>query len=339
MPPAQARRWRIPARIALPLALVALAGALVVSMKVGLQPVSWREIGDGLVAFAGSDADLVVRHVRLPCTLVGLLAGIGLGLAAGVAQGLTRNPLAGPGTLGINAGAAFAVVVALWLAGAGSLAGYVWFGFAGAAVAAVAAYVVGSVGRGGATPVKLAMAGAAVSATFGSMTSSMVMLDHDLFARYRFWLIGSLGRADLAAVGQALPFVLVGAVVALGMARQLDAIALGDETARTLGARLLGVRAVGMVAVVVLAGTATALAGPIAFVGLVAPHVARGLVGSAHRWVLPLAALLAPALLLYADVVGRLVIAPEEVQVGVMAAVLGGPAFLYLVRVRRVAQL
>ncbi len=331
--PGRTARWTLP-----------VAGALVVfacvlSMKLGARPLSWAELHDGFMRFSGTQADIVVRHVRLPRTVAGLLSGTCLGLAGAVAQGITRNPLAGPGTLGVNAGAAGAVIAVLALSGIRSLSGYVWFGFVGGALAALAVYAVGSAGRYGATPVKLALAGAAVSALILSMTSAVVLLDRDLFVQYRYWIIGSLARADLPTVTQAAPFAIAGVLLAGLLTRRLDAAALGDDTARALGARPGITRTAGLVAVVVLAGTATAVAGPVAFVGLVAPHAARALVGTSHRSVLPVSALFATGLVLLADVAGRVVIAPEEVQIGVTAALLGGPVFLHLVRVRRVAVL
>ena len=332
-------RVRAAAPWALPAAVLLVAVAVVASLKVGARPLAWAELHAGLLHFSGTQSDIVVRHIRLPRTIAGLLAGICLGLAGAVAQGVTRNPLAGPGTLGVNAGAAGAMIAVIALTGVGSLSGYVWFGFLGGAIAAAAVYAIGGSGRDGATPVKLALAGAAVSALIMAMTSAFVLLDRDLFARYRYWVIGSLARADLVTVGQAVPFAVAGVLLAVVLVRRLDAVALGDDTARSLGARPGVTRVTGLVAVVVLAGTATAVAGPVAFVGLVAPHAARLLVGTAHRWVLPLSALLCAAVVLLADVAGRVVLAPEEVQIGVTAALLGGPVFLYLVRTRKVATL
>jgi len=309
------------------------------SLLVGIQPITPADVAAAVTAPSGSPADAVVLHLRVPRTAAGLLAGAGLGLAGAVAQGLTRNPLAGPGVLGVNAGAAFAAVIVIAVAGVGSLGGYVWFCFAGAALALAAVLAIAAAGPGGATPVKIAMAGAAVSALLFSLTAGVVLRDHDVFERFRFWLVGSLTRADLATVSQAVPFVAAGTVLALALARPLDAAALGDDTARGIGARPALLRGLAVAAVVVLAGTATAVAGPVGFVGLVVPHVARMLNGPAHLRVLPLSALLGAAVLLLADVVGRVVLRPEEVQVGVTAAVLGAPVFLYLVRRRRVAQL
>ncbi|OLM21001.1 MULTISPECIES: iron ABC transporter permease [unclassified Pseudonocardia] len=337
--PAPVLRPRPAAPWAVPGGLLVVAAATVLSMKVGARPLSWAELADGLLRFGGSPADIVVRHVRLPRTLAGLITGACLGLAGAVAQGITRNPLAGPGTLGVNAGAAGAMILVMASAGIGSLAGHVWFGFLGGALAALAVYAIGGSGRDGATPVKLALAGAAVSALITAATSAVVLLDRELFARFRYWIVGSLARADLLTVGQAVPFAVAGVLLAVALVRRLDAVALGEDTSRSLGARPGLTRLTGLVAVVVLAGTATAVAGPVAFVGLVAPHAARALVGTAHRWVLPVSALLAAGLVLLADVAGRVVIAPEEVQIGVTAAVLGGPVFLHLVRTRKVAAL
>lgn len=336
---ADRRRGWVAGPLALPAAGLLLAAAILVSLKVGGTPLSWSALADGLLRFSGTESDLVVRHVRLSRTVTGLLAGAGLGVAGCLAQGLTRNPLAGPDTLGINAGAAFAIVLAMLGLGVESLGSYVWFAFVGGAVAAVGVYAVGGTGRGGATPVKLAMAGAAVSALLVSMTWSIALLDHDLFERFRFWVIGSLARSDLDTIGQAVPFLAVGALVAALLTRRLDAMALGDETASTLGSRPATVRVLGLVGTVLLAGTATALAGPLVFIGLVAPHAARSIAGTVHRWVLPLSAMLAAAVVLLADALGRVVLAPEEVQIGVSAAILGGPVFVYLVRTRKVPAL
>ncbi|MEJ2864433.1 FecCD family ABC transporter permease [Actinomycetospora flava] len=333
------RRTSPGAGTAITLAVVLVAVAGVASLKIGTRPLSWSELHGGLWHFGGRPPDIVVRHVRVPRTLAGLVAGACLGLAGCVAQGVTRNPLAGPGTLGVSAGAAGAMIAAMSLTGIGALGGYVWFGFAGGALATVAVYAIGTAGRDGATPIKLALAGAAVSALITSAVSAIVLLDRDLFVRYRYWILGSLARADLATVAQAVPFAVVGVVLAIALVRRLDAAALGDDTAHALGARPGTTRALGLAALVVLAGTATAVAGPVAFVGLVAPHAARALVGTAHRRVLVLAALLAAGVVLLADVLGRVVIAPEEVQIGVTAAVVGAPFFLHLVRTRKVAVL
>ncbi|WP_152692032.1 iron ABC transporter permease [Nocardiopsis sp. RV163] len=328
------------ARVAgLALALLVLAATLLVSVLVGYERLSVSDVYLAYAGFTGSDTDLVVRHLRVPRTLAGLAVGAALGVSGVLAQGVTRNPLGDPGVLGINAGASLAAVTAISVFGVSGLLGYVGFAFVGAAAAACAVYAVGSLGREGGDPVRLTLAGAAISALLGSLTSAIVLRDRASLDEYRFWVVGSLAGADGAALLQALPFLAAGLVAAVAAARSLNAVALGDELARSLGTRLWLVRGTSALAVVLLAGTATAVAGPIGFVGVAVPHVARVLVGPDHRWVLPWSAVLAPVLLLAADVAGRVVARPEELQVGVLTALIGAPFFVLLVRGRRVAGL
>ena len=247
-------------------------------------------------------------------------------------QGLTRNPLADPGILGVNAGACLAMVLALTFLGVSELSSFVWFAFLGAAVAAVLVHLVASLGRDGATPVKLAIAGAAVTAAVTSWTSGVLLIDRSTMETFRLWQVGTVGGRDLDVLQLGLPFLAVGVVLALSGARVLDALALGDDLARSLGRRTVVDRVVLGVAIVLLAGTATALAGPIAFVGLMAPHAVRALVGNRHGVLLPLSALAGAALVVAADTLGRVVLPPSEVQVGIMTAVVGVPFFLALVR-------
>jgi iron complex transport system permease protein len=251
-------------------------------------------------------------------------------------QGLTRNPLAEPGLLGINSGAALAVVLAMAGFGITATAGYLWFAFAGAAFAAVLVYTLGSLGLGGATPVKLALAGAAFTALFGAVTSMITLQDSSTMDDYRYWVVGSLTRSDGTDLSVVAPFLLVGVVLAVALTRTLNALALGDDLARGLGTRLWTNRAVAALAVVLLAGGATAIAGPIGFVGLVVPHVARMITGPDYRWVMAWTVVLAPTLLLIADTLGRILLQPQQLQVGIITAIAGAPFFLYLVRNRRV---
>jgi iron complex transport system permease protein len=316
---------------------VAVVAAVLLSITVGTRGLSPGTVLDALFHFRPDDPDhLVVRELRLPRTLAGVLAGVALGLSGAVIQGATRNPLADPGLLGVNAGAALFVVLGIGTFGIASVSGYVWFGFAGAAVAGAVVYGVSSLGRAGATPVKLALAGAAVTAALASVTSALLLTDATTFDQYRFWQVGSLTGRDAATVGQAVPFVAAGVVLALVAARQLNALALGEDVARSLGQNVTAARLVCALAVVVLCGTATAIAGPIAFVGLTVPHAARLITGPDHRWLLPYSALLAPLLLLVSDVVGRVVARPAEVQVGIVTALVGAPVFVFLVRRRKV---
>ncbi|MYS22692.1 iron chelate uptake ABC transporter family permease subunit [Streptomyces sp. DvalAA-14] len=314
-----------------------LALVTVASIALGAREIPLDQVWHGLFHYAGTDDDVVIRRVRLPRTLLGLLAGAALGVAGAAMQALTRNPLADPGLLGVNAGAAAAVVTAISFFGVTSLTGYVWFALAGAAAASALVYLAG--GSRSATPVRLALAGTAATALLQGYTNAVQLTDQVALDRMRFWQVGSLATADMATVEHVAPFIAVGTLLALGTARPLNAVALGDDTARGLGARLTRTRVLVMVAITLLCGSATAACGPIVFIGLMVPHVVRGITGPDMRWILPYAAVLSPALLLGADVVGRLVTRPAELQVGIVTAVLGGPVFIVLVRRRRMAEL
>jgi len=318
----------------------ALAGAALLSLAVGAQHVPFGTVLEALVHPDDAVRDsLIVTEVRLPRTLVGLLAGFALGLAGAIIQAVTRNPLADPGILGVNAGAGLFVVLGISVFGVTSLTGYVWFGFAGAALAAVVVYTIGSLGRGGATPVKLAIAGTALTAALLSFTTAVLVTDLQTYDQFRFWQVGSLAGRGMDIAAQGAPFLLAGVVIALASARLLNALALGDDVATSLGQNVAVARLIAAAAVVVLCGTATAMAGPLVFVGLVVPHVARIITGPDHRWLLPYAMLLAPLLLLVADVLGRVIARPGEVQVGVLTAIIGAPVFVALARRRRLAEL
>ena len=254
-------------------------------------------------------------------------------------QGVTRNPLADPGLLGVDAGAALAVVIGIHTFGVTSLTGYVWFAFVGAGLASVVVYLLGSVGRGGATPVKLALAGAALTALLTSLTSAVLLLDVQTLDVFRFWAVGSLAGRDAEVVAQVAPFLVAGAALALASSRALNTLSLGDDVARSLGQRVHLTRGLSALAIVLLCGAATAAAGPIGFVGLTVPHVARAICGPDYKWILPWSLVLAPTLLLSADVVGRLIARPGEVQVGIVTAFIGAPFFIALVRRRKLADL
>ncbi|MFJ7179131.1 FecCD family ABC transporter permease [Streptomyces massasporeus] len=313
------------------LVLVALA-----SIAIGAKELSLGQVWHGLFQDSGTYGDVVVAE-RVSRTLLGLLAGAALGLAGAVLQALTRNPLADPGLLGINAGASAAVVTAITYFGVTSLSGYVWFAFFGAAAVGALVWFLG--GSRGATPVRLALAGTAVSAALYGYLQAVMIMDEAALGKMRFWTVGSLASATNSTITQVLPFLLAGTVLALALARPLNAMAMGDDTAKALGADLNRTRALSMLAATVLCGAATAACGPIVFVGLMVPHVVRSFTGPDLRWILPYAAILSPVLLLGADVVGRIVARPSELQVGIVTAILGGPVFIFLVRRRRTAQL
>lgn len=316
------------------LAAVALLGVVVLaSLALGARDVAPADVLDALAHRVPGDADHdVVMDQRVPRTVVGLVAGAALGLAGTVMQGVTRNPLADPGLLGVNAGASLAVVLAITLLGVTSPGAYIWFALVGAALAAALVYGVGAIGRDGATPVKLALAGTAVTAGATSLITLVLIADADTLNSYRRWSVGSLAGRGTDALLPLVPFLVVGAVLALTAGRTLNLLALGDDVARGLGQNLHLARGVAATAIVLLAGSATALAGPIVFVGLVVPHVIRPFTGPDHRWILPFATVLGPALLIAADVVGRLVVRPGELEAGIVVAVVGAPVLIAIVR-------
>lgn len=317
------------------LVLVALASIALGAKSVPLSDV-WHALlpgGDGTAAGPSAENQALVREVRIPRTLLGLLAGAALGLAGAVMQAITRNPLADPGLLGVNAGASAAMVTAISFLGVTSLTGQIWFALLGAGAVGVLVQALG--GTRGATPVRLALAGTAASAALYGYVNAVQLTDRAALDRMRYWTVGSLASANAEVVWQVLPFLAVGFGLALFLARPLNAIALGEDTARALGARLPQTRMVSLAAVTALCGAATAACGPIVFVGLMVPHLVRALTGPDQRWILPYSAVLAPVLLLAADVLGRLAGRPAELQVGIVTTLIGGPAFIYLVRRRR----
>ncbi|MET7513269.1 iron ABC transporter permease [Streptomyces sp. NPDC005480] len=313
-------------------ALVALVLAVLFSLAVGARTIAPSAVLDALVHGGHGDDAEVIRGLRLPRTLVGLMVGAALALAGTVLQGITRNPIADPGILGISQGASVGVVLAIAFADIHTLTGYVWFAFAGAALASVAVYAIAAGGRGGATPVKLALGGAAVNALLVSVTTAVLTTKASAMDEFRFWQVGSLSGRDAHIVGQIWPFLVVGVLLVLCVARGLDALALGEDVAKGLGQRVATVRIVGGLGATVLTGVGVAAAGPIAFIGLAVPHIARAVVGSDHRWVLPMAALIGPVMLLVSDTVGRVVFPPGEVPAGVMTALIGVPFLVTLVR-------
>ncbi|SEN74802.1 iron ABC transporter permease [Cryobacterium sp. TMT1-3] len=319
-------------------AFVLLGLSIAASLLVGT-----REIGLGAVidALVNPDTSLtdtaltdrtVILDLRVPRTVVGLLAGLALGLAGALMQGVTRNPLADPGLLGVNAGASLFVVAGVAWFGVTSSLGYVWFAFAGAAAAATIVYLIGSLGREGATPVKLALAGTALTAAFTSLITIVLLADTAAFDRYRFWAAGSLVARGLDAALPLAPFILIGAILAIVAARMLNALALGDDLARGLGQNLMLARVVCAVAIVLLCGSATAMAGPIVFVGLAVPHVARWITGPDYRLIIAFSALFGPTLLVAADVLGRVIGQPGEIEAGLVVSFLGAPVLIALVR-------
>lgn len=311
-------------------AAAALAAA-VVAVAVASVLIGSRSISPDAVLDT-AHPDHAIAAARIPRTLLALVVGAALGLGGAALQGLTRNPLADPGILGINAGASFAMVCALSFFSVSSLTHQIWFAFVGALATMLLVHGLASFGRDGATPLKIAITGAALTAALSSWTSGVLLVDLKTMESFRFWQVGTVGGRGYDVLLTGLPFLVVGLVLAIASARLLDTLALGEDLARGLGRRTHLDRAVAGAAVVLLAGTATALAGPIAFVGLVVPHAVRAITGPQHARLLPFSAGAGALLTVAADTVGRIVLPPTEVQVGIMTAVVGVPFFLLLVR-------
>jgi len=314
--------------------LAVLAGFCALSVAVGARDVTLADIA---AAFGGATDTIAEAAVakRIPRTILAALAGAALGLAGAVMQGVTRNPLADPGILGVNMGAALAVVVGIAWFGMAAAHAYIWTAIFGAAVSALFVFAVGSLGRGGPTPLKLALAGTATSIALASFITAVVLPRNDIAEGVRSWQVGGVGGATFAAIGHVLPFLLVGFGLGLLSARKLNSLALGDELAAGLGERVALARGIASLGAVVLCGATTAICGPIAFVGLLVPHFCRLLVGVDHRWLLPFSALGGASLLLASDVLGRIVARPGELDVGIVTAFVGAPFFIWIVQRHR----
>jgi iron complex transport system permease protein len=321
--------------LGLPVCAALLGLAMLSSIAFGAASIAPADVWAALVAFDSTSTEhLIIQTLRIPRAAVAALVGAALAVAGALMQGLTRNPLADPGILGINTGAALGVVAAVFFLKISSLALYALFAFLGAALTAIAVYALGSLGRGGPTPLKLTIAGAALTALLSSFTTGVLILNQRTLEEVRFWLAGSVAGRDLNLLIQVAPYLLVGLLLALALGRQITTISLGEDIAKGLGQRTGWVKGLTAVATVLLAGGAVAVAGPISFVGLVIPHVVRFLVGQDYRWIVPYAALLGATFLVLSDVVARMVLRPTELPVGVMTALIGGPLFVYLVRWR-----
>ena len=313
------------------MAVAALTVVVGLSLGLGARSVGLADLWIGLTGTPQTIAEAAVA-ARLPRTVLAALAGASLAMAGAAMQGLTRNPLADPGLLGTNAGAALAVVIALAWLGPEGAAATIWIAIAGAGIAAAAVYAIASLGRGGATPLKLALAGAALGAALGALTTAVILPRGDIGGLAQSWMIGGVGGARFAQIAPVLPFLAAGAVATLVSARKLNLLALGEETATGLGETVWRARALAAGGAILLSGATTALCGPIGFVGLVVPHACRLLFGVDYRWIMPFSALGGALLLLLADVAGRVIARPAEVDAGIVTAFLGAPVFIWIVR-------
>lgn len=325
-PPRRAARRRALAGVLI--LLLALMLALLLSLAVGANTLSPQTVLETLRGEGTTETDYIVFDLRIPRTVAGLAAGAALGVAGALIQAFTRNPLADPGILGVNAGAALAIAIGVSFLGLRDASSFVWLAFLGAFVVTVAVYFIGSSGRGAADPIRLTLAGVALGAVFSGITTGMTLSNPDAFDSMRSWNAGSLLGRGLDVILPVLPFIGIGLAIALILAPGLNALGLGDDVARAQGANVAGIRIGVIVAVTLLAGTATALAGPISFVGLMVPHIVRWLFGVDQRVILPLSAVLAPVMVILADVLGRVIIAPAEVPVGIVTAFVGAPVLI-----------
>jgi iron complex transport system permease protein len=317
---------------------LALLIAGVLGLMIGSRSISPGAVMSALLDPDGGEISTIVHELRLPRTVLAIAVGAALGVGGALMQGHTRNPLADPGLLGVTAGASFAVVLGIFAFGVTSLTGYAWFSMAGAGLAAAAVFAIGSP-RGGPNPVSLVLAGAAVSALLLSLTQAIVLRDLDTLDDFRFWNVGSTAGRDLDVVMQVAPFIVIGLLLATISAPGLNLLQLGDAVATSLGIHPMRHKVLGIATVMLLTGAATAACGPIAFVGLVVPHVARFVAGVDYRWLLPYAGLIGGLLLTLGDILGRVVVRPGELQVGIVMALVGGPVFVYLVRRTRLVSL
>lgn len=304
------------------------------SLTVGASALNLTDLFPALKTPFADDRTLVILwQVRLPRLLAGLAAGAGLAVAGAIMQAVTANPLADPGLLGVNAGAAFAVVILVAITGGSASQQMIWAAFIGAAIAATGVYALGSIGRSGATPLKLILAGVIVSSFLISITTSILLIDAQTLAEVRFWTIGSLRNRQLGDVAPLLPYLCVGLVATMTTSAQFTSLSLGSEIAAGLGQNQALWRGVSAILVVVLAGTAVSIAGPLAFVGLVVPHIVRLSIGADYRWILPFCITVGAGLVVLADTLPRAIWA-RDTPVGITMAIIGAPFFIWLARRR-----
>jgi iron complex transport system permease protein len=314
--------------------LAILLLCLISSITIGARDIPLDVILKSFTAFDNSFDSLVIQTLRLPRSLMAITVGAALAVSGALMQGLTRNPLAEAGILGIEAGAALAVVGATLLFGSGAVTAYAAFAFVGAAIAAVVVYGLGSLGRGGATPLNLTVAGAAMTALISSLTTGILIVSQRTLQEIRFWLAGSLSGRDLEMFLLVLPFLVTGLVLALLLGGRITTLSLGEDIATSLGQRTAIIKILAAIAVVLLAGSSVAIAGPIGFVGLIIPHMVRFFIKTDYRWILPYSAIGGAILLLVADMLGRVLLKPQELPVGIVTAIVGAPAFIYLAKLK-----
>jgi iron complex transport system permease protein len=314
------------------IALLLLAVAFVCSLKFGINTYSWAKIVEAYTAFNGSNEHIIIQTTRMPRALIGALVGGSLAVAGALMQAITRNPLASPSIFGVNAGAAFAIVLAVVFFNVTNLTQYTWIAFFGAAISAGGVYLLGSIGRDGLTPIKITLAGSAMTAFFASLTQGVLLSNGKAFDQVLVWLVGSVAGRTMEMFDSVFLYMLAALIGAIVLAPHINVLAMGDDVAKGLGQSTIFIKASAAIVIVILAGGSVALAGPVVFIGIIIPHIARFLVGGDHRWLIPYCAVLGALLLVSADVGSRFIAMPKEVHVGVTTALIGVPFFVYIAR-------
>ncbi|MGO4698016.1 FecCD family ABC transporter permease [Paenibacillus sp. 2TAB26] len=313
-------------------AVLLLIGMLV-SILYGIHLFELKDLWRAYTQFDGSDAHLIIRNTRVPRALIAAAVGASLAIAGAIMQVLTKNPLASPSIFGINSGAVLFIVVSLAMLGSSlTMNGMVWIALAGAATTSLLVFTLGMQGRSGFEPIKLTLAGASVAAFASSLSSGIMLINKESLDSALFWMVGSVSGRQLSHLTIVFPYMLLGWVLALLLAGSLNVMALGDDSAKGLGQRMMLIRVVSVLAVVLLAGSSVAVAGPIAFIGLIVPHLCRYIFGNDYRWLLPYCGLVGAILLVFADIASRFILMPKEVPVGVATALIGVPFLIYVAR-------
>ncbi|WP_433938614.1 FecCD family ABC transporter permease [Paenibacillus lautus] len=320
------------------ISLLALAAAVMGSIAFGVTNIPLHQVWESFTHFSGSNEHLIILTARLPRALIAVAVGACLAVAGALMQVITRNPIASPSTLGVNSGAAFFIILASGWLGIGGLQSLTWVALIGAAVSGGIVFFLGSIGRDGMTPVKITLAGASMAAFFHSLTQGLMLSDGKMFDQVLVWLVGSVAGRDLNQLTAVWPYMAVGMLAALLLGRHLNALSMGDDIAQSLGQKTALIKLLAAAAVILLAGGSVAAAGPIAFVGIIIPHIVRYLIGNDYRWILPYSAVFGALLLVTADLGSRYIAMPKEVPVGVMTAIIGVPFFVYIARKGRRAQ-
>lgn len=314
------------------ISLLMLAIAIVCSIAFGVTDIPISSVWESFTHYNMSTEHLIIRTTRVPRALIAASVGACLAVAGAVMQVMTRNPIASPSTLGVNSGATFFIVMSASLLGISGMGAFTWVALIGAAVSGGIVFTLGSIGRDGMTPVKITLAGASMTAFFASLTQGLMLTDGKMFDQVLVWLVGSVAGRDMAQLQTVWPYMAVGMLIALLLARHLNVLAMGDDVAQGLGQRTAHIKLFAAIATILLAGASVAVAGPIAFVGIIIPHIVRYLVGNDYRWILPYSAVLGALLLVAADLGSRYIAMPKEVPVGVMTAIIGVPFFVYIAR-------